>query len=636
MADIGSPYHEFINKLRAIAPRQAQLIDATFHTRGQEEFLTEVGAALKQHPDVIPQGHNENSLLNAASGIWQSANPQKEEEKRENKPSVKKASLSDFFPKKIEHAPGGFPQESSFEEDLLKVQKQLALKKLSDAFAKVKSGQVGDVKFIKPILEEVVNGLTLESMLRGQNNLLRSIASNSPFFGNLQKEADKHNLLINLQGAYDNSITQLYSQPFENHEYTVDSDAMLTNLWEPLRDPSNRQFDAVLERVSEVIDHQQAQIRPLMPQITHQIQQSLPQEVFSYFEEIVFHQSRQFTGVFPQTPSGYNYHGTTVRPQFQRLSEGGITPNSQTFSDYSKGHRGRGSRAGRTLLNTAEKVGKKLIKKAGKEGAKQGAKIAILNPHITIPVLLIALGVLVIAIILFLIINFVSSLFSGGSTPSTQALTPTCNPSAQCLTGLKMMGFNVSGDLALNGDPYGKAKSIYEVVALVTQPPSDFGRLLGLPQKQINIVLHSGGGCAGHSSYSGTVDYYGWCNNEIINKFMILHELGHEISFRNPVLYWTKFALPYMVMSFIFRNMPTYNCQLDYGPGPWVAECWADMIGEYVYYPQYRVTVSGRPSGTYNFPSFPNFANSFYYGFARDNIYNGLNFQAPKLPSPTP
>ncbi|HEX7042519.1 MAG TPA: hypothetical protein VF189_04670 [Patescibacteria group bacterium] len=633
MADQNSAYHEFISKLRQVNEREAQLVDHAFRTRTKEEFLTTFGSALKEHSAIIPQGHNADTLLNSAQQIWDSANPETEEKREESKP-VKGASLSDIFKTHEKKGPGYAPQTSSFENDVLKIQKEKIMKKLSGAFEKAQSGQM-DTKFLVPALREAINGLSFEKLLSGQSSILQELASNSDFFSNSQ-EADKKNLLVGIQKAYSKSIDALKSPDnssrLKQHpDLGFRQDYLLDKLTATLRDVSNpNRFNSILESLSSVIDHQHSQVRRVMPIATQEMERGMPSGFMSFITNLVYQQTITVREGVGQRLVGVNSHQNIVLPQFQRLSAGGVAPNTATFT-----HRAR--RGGKTNpISIALNAGGKVIKKLGQEAVKKGISAIFAHPEIVIPVIAIIFAVILAIVIFVVIITFILSIFNfGNSTPTTQALTPSCNPSTQCLVELKSLGINLSGDLYLNGDSYGKAKPIYEVIALVTQPPSDFGKLLGLPQKHINIVLHGGGGCAGHANYSGTLDYYGWCNNEIINKFMILHELGHEIAFRNPVLYWTKFALPYMLMSFVFRNMPTYNCQLDYGPGPWVAECWADMIGEYVYYPQYRVTVSGRPSGTYNFPSFPNFANSFYYGFARDNIYNGLNFQAPK-PSPTP
>lgn len=200
-----------------------------------------------------------------------------------------------------------------------------------------------------------------------------------------------------------------------------------------------------------------------------------------------------------------------------------------------------------------------------------------------------------------------------------------CSPSSACVQQLQNNGIIVSGNLSLNGDPFGKAKLVFDTLALATRQPSRYGSLLGLPKNTILISFYDGP-CKGHASTNGIVNLYGFgsCGTGVA-QFMLLHELGHEIAFRNPNLY-QKFANQFPFPLLVFYRLPTYNCEFDYGIGPFQAECFADMVGEYVVYKYYRNTVGGRPF--YFEATFSSFKNLFapFYNFAKDNIYNGVEF----------
>lgn len=637
MADSQSAYQQFLTRLKDVDPQRKTLIDNALQTRGKDDYLSEVGKALRQHPNIIPQGQKEATLLSAAEKTFPDTTLEHQQESSKKQSSTKPFSWSDILNKGRggSSGSGGMPtQRSSFEEDILAIQKAQTIKKLSDAFEKIKTGQV-DAKFAVPFLREAVNGLSLEKLLQGQNTILREMASNSDFFKNSQ-EADKQNFIVGVQKAYTASIDRVKNPQkedrFQSHpDLAAGQNVLLDKLTATLRDTNNsHRLDEVVSHISRIIDHQHAQLRPILPKTTEMVQQALPDELFSYLASLSRQYAAGWKQYFSKGPVGFIHHTTFIQPQFQRLSAGGLAPNPPTFSTNS----GRGKRKSLStdLVKTAIKAGGKAVKKAAQEGIKKLLQLAIAHPEITVPIILGITAVIAIIVgIAFLISLFIATLgWLGSSIPTTPALTKTCNPSTQCLSQLHAMGINLTGDLYLNGDPYGKAKPLYELLSLVTQPPSKFGTLLGLPKNQITIVLHASGGCAGHASGSGRLDYYGWCGNETVNKFMMLHELGHMIAFRNPSLYWLKFFIPYIAMPLPFRFMPTFNCQFDYGLGPWPAECFADMVGEYVFYPTYRVTVSGRPSGPRNFLGFPDFASRFYYNFARDNIYNGLDFQKLK------
>jgi hypothetical protein len=97
--------------------------------------------------------------------------------------------------------------------------------------------------------------------------------------------------------------------------------------------------------------------------------------------------------------------------------------------------------------------------------------------------------------------------------------------------------------------------------------------------------------------------------------FLIAHELGHQIAFANHDLY-NQFLTSHDNPAF-----PTWNCTLDYGPGHWSAECFPDMIAEYVFYKKWKMfTDPPQP--------FPEMKTTFgdMYTFTKDNIFGGVEY----------
>lgn len=296
--------------------------------------------------------------------------------------------------------------------------------------------------------------------------------------------------------------------------------------------------------------------------------------------------------------------------------------------------RQQSQRGGNGFLNSLRGLGKQQAKKyATKELKAYLKKIAIQaltkNPYFWAAVgivIAVIVAVVIIILIVVVIVIAIQQFFSSGTNGQPAQLGPTCNPSNTCVVALHNIGFNVTGDLVLYKDPYGKAKLAYETLAFISQPPSKYLQLLKTTQSSITINF-SAGGCAGHASTNGEVNLYGFgaCGTDVA-KFMLIHELGHEIAFRNPNLY-NKFYNEFPFPVLLFYKLPTYNCELDYGPhGPYPGECFADTLGEYVLYKTYRNTVSGLPVYfEHNFSSFPRLFAPFY-NFAKDNVYNGLEF----------
>lgn len=342
---------------------------------------------------------------------------------------------------------------------------------------------------------------------------------------------------------------------------------------------------------------------------------------------------------------GANIFQTTSITQSQEVSN--EESQETTGGTYGRSRQGGGGkRAANRLEGVAKKAAKQVAKRAIKQGEKQVAlgvaragitAVAGATSEFWVPVLII-LGIVVgIAILVFIFIVVVLPQIQQSNNSIPANLPPSCSPGIICYQKLQAIGITVDGDLSDGGDPYGRTKETYDTIALISQAPSLFGQLLKLPQQPIRITYHSGG-CAGHASYNGHVDIYGHCLTDT-DRFMLTHELSHEIAFRNPDLI-NKFynSFPFLLnpvgrVPFPFIILPTYNCQLDYGPGgPFPGECFADTIGEYPVYHTYRNTVSGPfgiPLPLYvEQRSFETFKGAYanYYNFAKDNVYGGLAF----------
>lgn len=97
--------------------------------------------------------------------------------------------------------------------------------------------------------------------------------------------------------------------------------------------------------------------------------------------------------------------------------------------------------------------------------------------------------------------------------------------------------------------------------------------------------------------------------------FLIAHELGHQIAFANHDIY-NQFLTSHDDPAF-----PTWNCILDYGRGHWSAECFPDMIAEYVFYKKWFLfTDPPQP--------FPQMKTQFLdmYTFTKNTIFGGVEY----------
>lgn len=173
--------------------------------------------------------------------------------------------------------------------------------------------------------------------------------------------------------------------------------------------------------------------------------------------------------------------------------------------------------------------------------------------------------------------------------------------------GIQLTGSDVS---------LARADDVFSTVCLLFQSKM-YSHWLNSLNNPIPVDLEPGN-CFGHASAISGIVLYGACGG-FIDRFTTTHELGHMVAFRNPNLYndYLSHVWP--------QTLPTWDCQLDYGPGPWPGECFADMMGEYLVYPQWRESVGGAPPGPSTLSDYPTTYSS-YYNFARDKIFGGITY----------
>ena len=176
------------------------------------------------------------------------------------------------------------------------------------------------------------------------------------------------------------------------------------------------------------------------------------------------------------------------------------------------------------------------------------------------------------------------------------------------------------------------ATETYNTMCALSKAPTYFSRLTAAGP--ITVTLNPGGCGSGHADASTGVELYGFCDPNY-NRFILTHELGHMFSFRNPTVYAAFLSGPYATDG---HYLPTWDCQvhsfdpntgapLASGPydGDQQAECWADMIGEYLMYFNLRETVGGAPAGTADFKQYPT-QYADYYNFAKNNLFGGVTY----------
>lgn len=219
---------------------------------------------------------------------------------------------------------------------------------------------------------------------------------------------------------------------------------------------------------------------------------------------------------------------------------------------------------------------------------------------------------------------------SGGDTAGTQCTTtPPIDPAQLKQKLISDYGINPTG-AAYN---FQIGQATFNTMCILKQYGKYWG-LLGSQSKNITIDFEGpfSGSCFGHADAASGLILYGQsiCNTAI-DRFILIHELGHMLRFRNDALFvkWLKDVYKTGADAkprHGYISLPTWDCQLDYGIGPFAEECFPDMIASYLTYKQWRENVSGNPTGpglTDIFTQYPT-EYSDYYNWAHDNIFGDL------------
>lgn len=287
-------------------------------------------------------------------------------------------------------------------------------------------------------------------------------------------------------------------------------------------------------------------------------------------------------------------------------------------------------------------------------------------------------GLIIGGIILILIISGFTLLGGGGGNNSSSSISGSTSGSCPSSSSVSQMPqilksqFNISITGNMSNSTY--IQEIYTTVCNLSG--YKFMGLLNNSSINVSIALSSADNssyksCAEHVATIGSNNYqinFYPCNaNSGGDSFLITHELGHIIQFQNP-------SLVAQFCSTVYNNssshssacrqgdksaefIPTYNCGLEgsqvyHQSDPTPAECFSDMVGEYLNYKSFQdcVTQNGKivPFGCNDIASFGDsnywsgnktFSKSFkdYYTFAQNNIFQvissssggGINYVAP-------
>lgn len=188
----------------------------------------------------------------------------------------------------------------------------------------------------------------------------------------------------------------------------------------------------------------------------------------------------------------------------------------------------------------------------------------------------------------------------------------------------KLWGIALDGG-ALNDS---RAKQIFETLCLLNSS-SKFASLLKAKTTPVRVHVNAGG-CLSHASASGDIDLNGYCGAIWTDRYILSHELGHIVNFRNLDLYakWQKDVYSNKAVRHGFVSLPTWDCQFDYGTGPFEAECWADMISSYLTYKDMRQAFGRGPFGNGLNDKFNEYPTEYkeYYDFAKNEIFGGTDF----------
>ena len=114
----------------------------------------------------------------------------------------------------------------------------------------------------------------------------------------------------------------------------------------------------------------------------------------------------------------------------------------------------------------------------------------------------------------------------------------------------------------------------------------------------------------------------GWCDGlPYANRFVLSHELAHHIIIDNINGIFSSFQKT-LYSTNAKNDLQTFNCQI----GPSDAECFPDMIGEYLTYQHYIHDASLHGNKKATFSDFKTGVFASWYDFAKKNIFDNIEY----------
>lgn len=219
-------------------------------------------------------------------------------------------------------------------------------------------------------------------------------------------------------------------------------------------------------------------------------------------------------------------------------------------------------------------------------------------------------------------------------------------------------GIHVVGDVDPEKDA-SRMKTIYNNFCMMYTAPTYKSLLGATTSNPVDIYIdphfscgtgHAGGSeCSSEQGANGRCAAVGWCSDPNASVFLIDHEVAHLLYYNSKDIQG-KYHDSGIYSDDPTKDIPTFNCQHDYDNntcnpkdlhspcsdasctakcvGPYYGECFADMVGEYMVYNQYKHddTLFNR---SVNFSSYPSTWGN-WYSFALQNIFDNKDpYQAP-------
>lgn len=570
---------------------------------------------LTQEVRKLAQTYGEQYLFSSADitnmvdevGPWRDVNFPLTQPQAQQQEPTQQQPFQLFSKKEKKPTGGGLPpkQKTEATEQILSIQETQLLQR----FEEIDNMEPGEAR--DAAIEEFLNSLDAPGLLRGQHSILLSHIQQL----GIGEDDERHKTVREFLGQREDQVDKDWEERINEEERAKRRQAVHALFRNP-HDANQLSAAQRRSQLQDIIQDRQNEIHETYGDLFEEEEISVIFGQEELYDKLLFGLNQSIEAYQRQQEEQQAIHAAQAPQQ---------TPPQQPTAPTPA------PRVRRGASNFFKNAGLRVLERLGPEGATA----AFLIKHKKLVMfLLIGLVFLVVFFVVAIVTVIIDLVGGGGSSPQPVLSGPQCTNTLQCKADLSQLGITLTGDLSLNGDPNGKIAQIFNTIQLVSQPPSQFLQLLKLPTTRVTINVGATG-CGGHSNYNG-VDYFGWCNNASVNRFILLHELGHVIAFRNPALFG-KFYIEGLLNSFfssIFNpsTLPTFNCRYDYGIGPYPGECWADSVGEYVTYPYYRNTVSGNPQGPYNFANFPSFAGGFYYNFMSTDVYKGADYSKITAP----